>query len=174
MDTSLPSASTARVVPANDGARVAIRPLGSVRKPVKPVSMTPSTSASWPRAPRTSTRMTASRLDVTTPEIMLASPGDVPHPVGRGIAHPQDVERGTRVLRLRTLQGGDFTGVHFILAGLNIEDEVLALVGRLHLGTYLLVIQRLPTLDNLLAGVTWMRHRHHLLSSLTNGTVRLS
>src|SRR5574341_495363 len=88
MDTSLPSANTARVVPANDSARVAIRRGGSVRNPVKPVSMTPSTWSACPRAPRTSTRITASRLDVTIPDIIRASPSDFPPPCRRWNSPP--------------------------------------------------------------------------------------
>jgi hypothetical protein len=60
------------------------------------------------------------------------------------------------MLGLCPLQGLHVLGINFIVAGLDIQNEEVTRVLGLYLRSDLLVIQRLPALDNLGTRVPWV------------------
>ena len=152
-------------------SRVEMRDIGNVRKPLKPVSMTASTTSCLSPAPWIRTRMTASRCGVTNPVNMPLLPASSQSISGR-ITNPQNVERSVRMFRLGTPQGSQFIDVQFVCACVNIKDEEFPFVGRFHRGTYLLIVQRLPTPFNLFARIPWMGHGPYLPSRLCFGAYK--
>jgi hypothetical protein len=101
------------------------------------------------KAPPTKTKALAGLQTVAQP---------VAQPVGRPSSYPGEVEHGVRIPSEDPLRGGGIVFVDLPGSGGDIHDHEFAVVGSLHLGTDLALVDLAPVPDNLLRSVGAVSH----------------